>query len=370
MRVGSPPRSLPRRLLSSRILAATSRPTARPVTSTSLPRRRWSPTPKRARPESPQRQLTPWSPARTRTASPEIDLHEEPVIPFRDDGLIRFRLDIAYDGTDFAGWARQPEQRTVEGTLAEGLSTVLRTPITLTVAGRTDSGVHADGQVAHIDVPFAALTEPPGRLIRRLARFLPPDVRVRAITEVSTDFDARFSALRRHYTYRISTAPYGSEPLRARDTVSWPHELELGPMQVASSILLGEHDFAAFCRRRDGASTVRGLQRLEWSRESGGVLTAAVSADAFCHSMVRSVVGALLMVGEGRREPEWVSELLGMAVRANSVVVAPAHGLTLVAVDYPPRTELAARAQLTRTVRGPVVRPHARRSVAPSNRSE
>ena len=306
--------------------------------------------------------LSPLSPLRAQTASPEIALYMEPATPERGGGLVRFRLDIAYDGTDFAGWARQPEQRTVEGVLVDGMSTVLRTPVTLTVAGRTDAGVHADGQVAHVDLPTTALTEQPERLVRRLGRFLPPDVRVRSMREVPVEFDARFSALRRHYAYRLSTAPHGADPLRARDTVSWSHELDLQRMQDASTILLGEHDFAAFCRRREGASTVRGLQRLEWSVAPGGIVTVEVSADAFCHSMVRSLVGALIMVGEGRRDPSWVSELLGMSARANAVIVAPAHGLTLLTVDYPAEHEFAVRAQTTRTVRGPVAWPHAPRT--------
>jgi len=288
------------------------------------------------------------------TAIPEISQHVEPVTPQRGDGLVRVRLDIAYDGTDFSGWARQPGQRTVCGVLEDGLSTVLRVPVALTVAGRTDAGVHASGQVAHCDLPAAAVQHPLDRLLRRLARFLPADVRIRALRPVPASFDARFSALRRHYAYRLSTAPCGAEPLRARDTVSWPHGLDVARMQDASALLLGEHDFAAFCRRREGASTVRGLQRLQWSVQPGGILVAEVSADAFCHSMVRSLVGALLVVGEGRRDRDWIAELLTLAARSSAVPVVPAHGLALVAVDYPPQEQLAERARATRAVRGPV----------------
>lgn len=293
------------------------------------------------------------NPPRTPTASPEITLSNEPVIPRRGDGLVRLRLDIAYDGTGFAGWARQPGQRTVCGVLEDGLATVLRTPVQLTVAGRTDAGVHAAGQVAHLDLAWAVLPELPQRLVRRLGRYLPQDVRVRAIRAVPAAFDARFSALRRHYRYRLTTAPYGAEPLRARDTVSWPNALDIQRLQDASAMLLGEHDFAAFCRRRDGASTVRGLQRLHWSA-ADDIVTAEVSADAFCHSMVRSVVGALLSVGEGRRDRAWVGELLVMSTRSNAVTVAPAHGLSLMGVDYPDDEQLGERAQLTRAVRGPL----------------
>ncbi|NMH76106.1 tRNA pseudouridine(38-40) synthase TruA [Pseudonocardia xinjiangensis] len=257
----------------------------------------------------------------------------------------RFRLDLSYDGTDFSGWAIQPGRRTVCGVLTEALSTVLREPVALTVAGRTDAGVHATGQVAHADLP-ADLDA--AWLVRRLARLLPPDVRVRAVTPVPEAFDARFSALRRHYRYRVATAAHGAEPLRARDTLSWPHPLDLTAVTIASELLLGEHDFAAFCKRREGATTVRALQQLSWTLAEDGVVEAAVSADAFCHSMVRSLVGALLDVGRGRRTANWPAELLTRVERASDVPVAPAHGLTLVAVDYPPDAELAARASATR----------------------
>jgi tRNA pseudouridine38-40 synthase len=242
----------------------------------------------------------------------------------------------------------QPGLRTVCGVLAEALSTVLREPVALTVAGRTDAGVHATGQVAHADLP-GAVDAP--RLVRRLARLLPPDVRVRAITPVPADFDARFSALRRHYRYRVATAVYGAEPLRARDTLAWPHPLDVDAVNAASAHLLGEHDFAAFCKRREGATTVRALQELHWTPGAGGVVTAAVTADAFCHSMVRSLVGALLDVGRGRRAVGWPAALLLRAERASEVPVAPAHGLSLVGVDYPPDAELGARAARTRRVR-------------------
>ena len=169
-------------------------------------------------------------------------------------------MDIAYDGTDFSGWAAQPGRRTVCGVLVEALSTVLREPVRLTVAGRTDAGVHAVGQVAHADL---ADDLDPTWLVRRLARLLPPDVRVRAVTPVPDAFDARFAALRRHYRYRLATAAHGAEPLRARDTLSWPHPLDLAAVSAASERLLGEHDFAAFCKRREGATTVRELQRFE-----------------------------------------------------------------------------------------------------------
>ncbi|WP_181779519.1 tRNA pseudouridine(38-40) synthase TruA [Pseudonocardia pini] len=269
----------------------------------------------------------------------------EPVV-LPDGGLVRFRLDVAYDGTDFSGWATQPALRTVQGVLTEALSRLLRSSVQLTVAGRTDAGVHASGQVAHTDLADLDTAW----LVRRLARLLPPDVRVRAVTPVPPQFDARFSALRRHYEYRVATAPWGAEPLRARDTLSWPHPVDLAAVHAASALLVGEHDFAAFCKRREGATTVRGLERLSWSA-SNGVLVAELSADAFCHSMVRSLIGALLEVGRGRGAVDWPASLLARRERESGVPVAPAHGLTLVGVDYPADSDLAARAVVTRNVR-------------------
>jgi tRNA pseudouridine38-40 synthase len=275
-------------------------------------------------------------------------VHDEPATPHGDGGLVRVRLDLGYDGTEFSGWARQPSRRTVCGVLEDALSQVLRRPLTLTVAGRTDAGVHASGQVAHVDLPADADV---AGLPKRLSRILPADVRVFRATVVPDDFDARFAALRRHYEYRVADAPYGAHPLRRLDTVSWPRPLSLDAMAEASRLLLGEHDFVAFCKRRDGATTIRELQRLDWSRGDDGVLTAAVSADAFCHSMVRSLVGALLAVGEGRKPVDWPASLLRSTERSSSVTVAPPHGLTLVRVDYPADQDLAARAAVTRNVR-------------------
>ncbi|MFI8567817.1 tRNA pseudouridine(38-40) synthase TruA [Rhodococcus sp. NPDC078407] len=263
----------------------------------------------------------------------------------------RFRLDISYDGTNFSGWARQPGIRTVCGVLEEAFSTVLRQPIELTVAGRTDAGVHATGQVAHFDA--VDVPDDHDRLVRRMARFLPTDVRVRAISAVSRDFDARFSAYRRHYEYRFGTALYGVDPLDVAGVVSWPRPIDLGAVREASAELIGLHDFAAFCKRRDGATTVRELQRFDWERD-GDHLTAYVSADAFCWSMVRSLVGAMQAVGEGRRTPDWARSLLSRRERSSEVTVAPAHGLSLVGVDYPPADELAARNAATREVRSSI----------------
>jgi tRNA pseudouridine38-40 synthase len=262
--------------------------------------------------------------------------------------VVRLRLDLGYDGARFSGWARQPGRRTVQSTVEDGLAVVVRAPVGLTVAGRTDAGVHAAGQVAHGDVPAAAWDAVAGSVVRRLAGVLPADVRVWSVREAPAGFDARFSALFRRYVYRVSDAPGGADPLRRHDTVAWARRLDVAAMQAAAAGLLGEHDFVAFCRRREGAGTVRALGRLDWVRGGDGVLAGTVEADAFCHSMVRSLVGALLAVGEGRRPVEWPASLLTAAERSSAVGVAPAHGLTLTHVGYPPDADLAVRAEQTR----------------------
>jgi tRNA pseudouridine38-40 synthase len=270
----------------------------------------------------------------------------EPAVPSGDGGLVRVRLAIAYDGTGFSGWAAQPDRRTVQGEIEAALARVLRVPVALTVAGRTDAGVHATGQVAHYDGPA-----PDGTLVRRLAGVLPADVRVRSVTPAPAGFDARFSALWRRYAYRVVDDPVAVDPLRRYDTLRRERPLDRDAMQAAADLLLGQHDFAAFCKRREGATTIRALQQLDWTRGGDGVLTATVRADAFCHSMVRSLVGAMLAVGEGRRGADWPAAQLVRTERSSEVTVAPAHGLTLVEVGYPPDPELAARADTTRRIR-------------------
>ncbi|MEV6151373.1 tRNA pseudouridine(38-40) synthase TruA [Nonomuraea sp. NPDC052129] len=306
--------------------------------------------------------------------------------------VVRLRLDLGYDGTDFSGWARQPGLRTVQGEIEQALGRILRLaePPALTVAGRTDAGVHARGQAAHVDLPveaFSALDRNHRRsaehepaavsaagfsavgsmgggavlpldvderlatLLRRLAGVLESDVRVHRVSVASEGFDARFSALSRRYAYRVSDAAGGVDPLRRREVVWHNRPLDLDALNAAATHLLGEHDFAAFCKKREGATTIRRLQRLDWVREGDRVLVATVVADAFCHSMVRSLVGSLLSAADGRRPVEWPGQVLGRAVRDSGVHVAPAHGLCLEEVTYPPDAELAARALATRRVR-------------------
>ena len=265
----------------------------------------------------------------------------------------RVRIDLSYDGGGFSGWARQPGQRTVQQELEEALTRVLRAdpPVQLTVAGRTDAGVHARGQVAHADLPAAAWQEAAPAILRRLAGLLPPDVRVRRVGPAPDGFDARFSALSRRYSYRVCDDVTGPDPLRRHDTLWYRHPVGIVAMNEAAGQLLGEHDFAAFCRRREGASTVRELLSLTWARPEAGIAEATVVADAFCHSMVRALVGALLKVGEGTRPPSWPARVLTARVRDPAVPVVPAHGLCLEEVRYPPPGQLAGRAQATRRVR-------------------
>lgn len=288
------------------------------------------------------------------------------------------RLDLAYDGAGFSGWAAQPGLRTVEGELAAALETVLRAPVRLTVAGRTDAGVHAGAQVAHLDVPTAAWQALPGRserlpeqaLLTRLAGVLAraaqlaggatprgaADVVVRAAQVVSPDFDARFSALERRYVYRVCDRTELRDPCQ-RGRVLWLGQaLDVEAMGLSAQGLLGEHDFLSYCKPREGASTVRTLRVLDWQRvEDGceaGLVTLTVVADAFCHSMVRSLVGAGLQVGLGRQDPGWPARLLAARTRQGAAPLAPAHGLTLEAVRYPPPERLGEQARRARVHRG------------------
>ncbi|MBB5830682.1 tRNA pseudouridine(38-40) synthase TruA [Brachybacterium aquaticum] len=288
-------------------------------------------------------------------------------------GTARIRLDLSYDGTDFRGWATQPGERTVQGVLEEALGRIARVPVRVTVAGRTDAGVHARGQVCHLDLPRDVLATVPGRsdrspgdaLVTRLGGILPSDVVVHVAREVPPDFDARFGAQWRRYRYRLSDSPAAHDPLR-RDVLRHRRRLDVAAMARASAPLLGEHDFLSYCRPREGATTVRELRELRWERPGEGradegLVVATVVADAFCHHMVRSLVGALLSVGEGRRPETWPAEILAARTResatrdrAGAAPLCLPQGLTLDHVAYPPDEELAAWAARTRTLRGPL----------------
>jgi tRNA pseudouridine38-40 synthase len=271
---------------------------------------------------------------------------------------VRLRLDLAYDGTDFSGWASQPGLRTVQGVLEAALVRVLRVPaITVTVAGRTDTGVHARGQVCHIDLDAGVL---PGArsdrpavevLLRQLIGVLPDDVGIHRVSLAPPGFDARFSALWRRYAYRLWDDAAQIDPLRRREVVVWRRPLDHWAMNQAATLLLGEHDFAAYCRRREGGTTIRTLLELSCARERDNGLEARVVADAFCHNMVRALMGALLLVGEGKRDADWPAHVLSMGDRDPAVTVVPPHGLALEEVGYPAADQLAARARESRTVR-------------------
>ena len=272
---------------------------------------------------------------------------------------MRIRLDLSYDGTDFRGWATQPALRTVQGSLEDALAVALRVPsVRVVCAGRTDTGVHARGQVVHFDVAPADIAASAGRsrdplnaLVRRLNGILDGDVRIRRAVEAEPGFDARFSAVWRRYAYRIADRPDLVDPLTRHHVLAWQNRLDVEAMNAAAEHLVGLKDFAAFCKRREGATTVRTLLEFAWTRTSSGLIEGRVVADAFCHTMVRSLVGCLLVVGEGRQPPAWAAETLAGRTRDPSMTVVHARGLTLEEVGYPDADELAAQAVRTRARR-------------------
>ncbi len=269
--------------------------------------------------------------------------------------LTRLRIELAYDGTDFCGWAKQPGLRSVQGELEAALVLVLRLDEVRTVcAGRTDAGVHASGQTAHLDVPPSVVdldsSDWADRVARRLNSVLPDDIVVKGLGVAASGFDARFSVRRRRYRYRVNDQ--GADPLMRGFVVQHPDPLDLDLMNQASALLLGEHDFAAFCREREGTSSVRTLHRFDWTRDADALVVADLEADAFCHSMVRSLVGALLPVGDGRQDPTWPAQILAEGQRTSAIKTAPAQGLVLSEVEYAPDELLAHQAKVSRRWRG------------------
>ncbi|MET4093195.1 tRNA pseudouridine synthase A [Arthrobacter sp. UYCu712] len=281
-------------------------------------------------------------------------------------GFLRIRLDLAYDGGPFSGWAVQPGRRTVQGTLEEALAMLIRRPIRVTVAGRTDAGVHARGQVVHLNLSAeewlglnrGVELDPAVALLRRLRGALSRGlgdltgaIEVHKVSIAPEGFDARFSALWRRYSYRIADGPARWDPLGRTSTLWHRETLDVGLLNEGASQLLGLQDFRSYCKPREGATTIRELQRFEFSRGSDGVIVATVQADAFCHNMVRSLVGSALFVGEGVESPGWLLDrLLARQRDAKSVLAAP-HPLVLEEVDYPSDVGLLARAELTRALR-------------------
>lgn len=265
----------------------------------------------------------------------------------------RLRVDLRFDGTAYAGWAIQPGLRTIQDEIERALATVLRLPpLRVTVAGRTDAGVHARGQVAHVDVPAATLQGiDVEKLAGRLAGVLPDDIAVTSVRLAEPGFDARFSAIWRRYTYRIADHPGVVDPLRRADVLRRLRPLDHEAMGAACPGLLGLRDFAAFCKNRPGSTAIRTLQHLDCGRDVDGLVVVGVQADAFCHSMVRSIVGALVVVGEARHPPTWPALIQAGGRRVPDVTVMPASGLTLEAVGYPEPQELAAQANRARALR-------------------
>lgn len=277
---------------------------------------------------------------------------------------MRIRLDISYDGTHFRGWARQPGLRTVQGTIEQALARIVGSEAQLVVAGRTDAGVHASGQVAHVDLDETQWArvgarrgpdaqDPAGSLARRLRGVLGAyaDATVTRTSIAPEGFDARFSAVWRRYRYRLADDVSGYDPLARHDTTSIRGELDVAAMDEAARGLIGLHDFAAYCKAREEATTIRTLLDYRWRRDDAGLLVAEVKADAFCHSMVRALVGACAAVGEGRLDPGDLVRLRDELTRTSAFKVLAARGLTLAEVGYPADELLAARAEQTRNRR-------------------
>ena len=265
----------------------------------------------------------------------------EPTL-YPESGFLRLRIDLAYDGSNFAGWAKQPDRRTVQECIEEALAKISRINPETIVAGRTDAGVHATGQVIHVDLPESISLDD---LTYKLNRILDEDVRIQKISIAPEAFHARFSALRRKYRYKILDDNKVLDPLSRLDVASWYRPLDVDVMNKTSALLLGEHDFAAFCKFREGATTTRTLEKYEWSRNSEGYLVADIAADAFCYSMVRNLVGAVVCVADGRFDPEWIVGVLNNKERVSDSLVFPGRGLTLYQVDYPSDSELLERAK-------------------------
>ncbi len=266
-----------------------------------------------------------------------------------EGGFLRFRIDYAYDGTNFHGWAKQPQLRTIQGELENSLEKLTGSKIDLIVAGRTDRGVHALAQVTHFDLPAGDRQEREWNLEElryRLNQMLEEDIRILKLSQAPAFFHARFSALRRRYRYKIADDNRQILPLDRFDIAPWYRLLDLDLMNQASALMLGKHDFAAFCKVGGVGTSIRTLETFHWRRESD-LLIAEVIADAFCYSMVRNLVGATVCVGEGRFPVNWMISLLENKERVSESMVFPGRGLTLVGVDYPQDFELEARANMT-----------------------
>lgn len=283
----------------------------------------------------------------------------------------RLRLEISYDGSAFSGWGVQPVLRTVQGELESALATIFSAPRPaprLTVAGRTDAGVHALGQVAHLDLtaeqwlsldaPLRGKKSAGGtNRTKSLARMLNGlaghrgEIHVRAITIAPDGFDARFSAIWRRYEYRIADLLALRSPLSRSHTLWYPSTLDVNAMNLAAQSLTGLHDWASYCKPREQATTIRTLQEFTWRRADDGVLIAHLRADAFCHNMVRALVGATVAVGEGKLASVDLVDLRDDRVRTSVIKVVPPTGLALMEIGYPEDSALGDQATLSRARR-------------------
>lgn len=257
-----------------------------------------------------------------------------------ESGFLRLRVDLTYDGTNYAGWAKQPDQPTLQAEIEKALSLLTQFQVSTIVAGRTDAGVHAEHQVIHVDVP--AKTDI-SNLAFRLNQLLNTDIRIKSVIHAPVNFHARFTASARSYQYKIIDGPRITPPLDRHDSADWFRELDIDLMNQASALVLGEHDFFAFCKFREGGTTIRNLLQFDWIRNEKGYAVATIKAESFRYNMVRNLVGAAVCVGEKRFEPEWMRKTLVAKVRIADSYVFPAKGLTLIKVDYPSESEYLTR---------------------------
>ena len=264
-----------------------------------------------------------------------------------ESGFFRARITLSYDGTNFFGWGKQADRRTVQGELEAALFKLFQQQLDTVVAGRTDAGVHASGQVCHVDLPENEYTD----IAYRLNRILTDEIRIKSVERTSPDFHARFGALRRHYIYKIKDGNGYIEPTARLDIAPWYRDLNVDLMNQAAATLIGEHDFFSYARYRENATTIRELQRFEFERNEDGLIIARLSADAFLYNMVRSLIGTMVYIGEGRFNTDWAREILEKRERPSDSLVFPAKGLTFTGVDYPADSELHARILKTMAIR-------------------
>jgi tRNA pseudouridine38-40 synthase len=263
-----------------------------------------------------------------------------------ESGFFRAKISLSYDGTNFSGWGRQNDRRTVQGEIESALKTLFRHDLETVVAGRTDAGVHASDQVIHVDLPIGDFGFDFEDLGYRLNRILTEEIRIKSVERASKDFHARFGALRRRYIYKIQDGLGIIEPVKRLDITPWYRELDVQKMNQAAATLIGEHDFFSFAKFRENSTTIRTLERFDFQRDSEGLIIGQIAADAFCYNMVRSLIGTMVYIGEGRFPISWAREILEKRERPSDSVVFPARGLTFVGVDYPQDSFLANRATI------------------------